>query len=173
MALNEQQLHEASKMWRDGKSISEIGAHFDHSRSAIGGLMNRRRDLFPDKGGAGKGRPRKDGTPARARPPKAEKPVKLKLAAPSLTRDESATAFPDSEIPKTLSAPAARVVAPISKRLTLTELTERTCKWPIGDPAEKDFHFCGSEAELTASYCPYHAKLAYQPRQASTNRSYR
>jgi GcrA cell cycle regulator len=23
------------------------------------------------------------------------------------------------------------------------ELTERTCKWPVGDPATEDFWFCG------------------------------
>ena len=30
-----------------------------------------------------------------------------------------------------------------AKKLTLMELTERTCKWPIGDPATEDFWFCG------------------------------
>ena len=25
----------------------------------------------------------------------------------------------------------------------LTELTDSTCKWPIGHPYEKDFYFCG------------------------------
>ena len=42
--------------------------------------------------------------------------------------------------------PASNVVVPISRRLGLTELTERTCKWPIGDPLKDDFHFCGNES---------------------------
>ena len=30
-----------------------------------------------------------------------------------------------------------------AKKLSLLELTEKTCKWPIGDPATSEFWFCG------------------------------
>jgi GcrA cell cycle regulator len=59
--------------------------------------------------------------------------------------------------------PAANVVVPISRRLVLTELTERTCKWPVGDPLKDDFHFCGNESPDASPYCGYHQRLAYQP----------
>ncbi len=55
------------------------------------------------------------------------------------------------------------VVVPISRRLRLVELTERTCKWPNGDPLSEDFSFCGNESAETGPYCKYHAKLAFQP----------
>ena len=55
------------------------------------------------------------------------------------------------------------VVVPIARRLTLMQLTERTCKWPIGDPLHDDFHFCGHESGESSPYCSYHAKLAFQP----------
>jgi GcrA cell cycle regulator len=55
------------------------------------------------------------------------------------------------------------VVVPISRRLDLTQLTERTCKWPNGDPLSEDFHFCGNEAGESGPYCAYHARLAFQP----------
>jgi GcrA cell cycle regulator len=42
-------------------------------------------------------------------------------------------------------------------------LTERTCKWPIGDPLNDDFHFCGNESPDNSPYCTYHQRLAYQP----------
>ena len=32
-----------------------------------------------------------------------------------------------------------------SKKISLMELTERTCKWPIGDPATDTFWFCGHD----------------------------
>lgn len=48
-------------------------------------------------------------------------------------------------------------------KLTLLELTERTCKWPMGDPATNDFYFCGVPCEADKSYCEDHAKVAYQP----------
>lgn len=54
-------------------------------------------------------------------------------------------------------------VIPISRRLQLTELTERTCKWPNGDPQAEDFGFCGNEAAQTGPYCRYHARVSYAP----------
>ncbi len=55
------------------------------------------------------------------------------------------------------------VILPMARRLALTELTERTCKWPVGDPLKDDFHFCGAESGESSPYCKYHARLAYQP----------
>ena len=55
------------------------------------------------------------------------------------------------------------VVVPMSRKLELTQLTERTCKWPIGDPLNDDFHFCGNESPDNSPYCTYHPRLAYQP----------
>ncbi|PWL04671.1 hypothetical protein DJ468_00795, partial [Candidatus Liberibacter asiaticus] len=37
------------------------------------------------------------------------------------------------------------IVLPISRCLRLMELTDNTCKWPLGDPFGKDFSFCGSD----------------------------
>ena len=59
--------------------------------------------------------------------------------------------------------PSNEVVVPISRRLELTELTERTCKWPIGDPLAEDFHFCGNDSGDSGPYCAYHSRLAFQP----------
>ncbi len=55
------------------------------------------------------------------------------------------------------------VVVPMSRRLELTQLTERTCKWPIGDPLKEEFHFCGNDSPESSPYCNFHARLAYQP----------
>jgi GcrA cell cycle regulator len=53
-------------------------------------------------------------------------------------------------------------VVPIARRLTIEMLTERTCKWPIGDPGNHDFHFCGTDSLDGVPYCEYHSGLAYQ-----------
>ena len=50
-----------------------------------------------------------------------------------------------------------------SKKLSLMELTERTCKWPIGDPATNEFWFCGHPAEQGKPYCETHIEIAFQP----------
>jgi hypothetical protein len=62
-----------------------------------------------------------------------------------------------------MRAQQENVVVPISRRLRLVELTERTCKWPNGDPLSDDFSFCGNDPAETGPYCKYHSKLAFQP----------
>lgn len=47
--------------------------------------------------------------------------------------------------------------------VTLLELNERTCKWPIGHPGDDDFQFCGKKATVGHSYCDHHCNMAYQP----------
>ena len=35
------------------------------------------------------------------------------------------------------------------------------CQWPIGDPQEKDFHFCGADTIIGKPYCKAHCDAAY------------
>ena len=58
---------------------------------------------------------------------------------------------------------AEEVVLPISRKLTLLELTESTCKWPTGDPTRPGFSFCGHNSKDDKPYCEFHSKLAFQP----------
>jgi len=37
------------------------------------------------------------------------------------------------------------------------------CKWPIGDPADASFAFCGRKTPGKDTYCIEHARVAYQP----------
>ena len=57
-----------------------------------------------------------------------------------------------------------------SRKLSLMELTERTCKWPIGDPATEEFWFCGHTAEAGKPYCETHIEIAFQPVTARRER---
>lgn len=47
---------------------------------------------------------------------------------------------------------------PMAQRKTLLELSERTCKWPVGDPQAEDFHFCGAPPIAGKPYCKTHDK---------------
>ena len=49
-----------------------------------------------------------------------------------------------------------------AKKLSLLELTEKTCKWPIGDPATSEFWFCGHPSEQGKPYCETHVSIAFQ-----------
>jgi GcrA cell cycle regulator len=38
----------------------------------------------------------------------------------------------------------------------------RSCSWPVGDPKQPGFHFCGDEALPGRPYCAAHCAVAYQ-----------
>ena len=56
---------------------------------------------------------------------------------------------------------AAELFIPVEKRLTLLQLNEHTCKWPIGDPLLPDFYFCGGHSDEGKPYCEFHSRRAY------------
>ncbi len=63
-----------------------------------------------------------------------------------------------------------REVEKTARKLSLSELTERTCKWPIGDPATEDFWFCGLPVAPGKPYCEAHVAVAFQPMSARRDR---
>jgi|TARA_B110000438_G_scaffold185664_1_gene177317 GcrA cell cycle regulator len=50
------------------------------------------------------------------------------------------------------------------KPTSLENLTESTCKWPIGHPDEENFYFCGRKPEGDFPYCKLHVLYAFQPK---------
>ena len=48
----------------------------------------------------------------------------------------------------------------------LEELTDETCRWPVGHPFEKDFYFCGRTSLEKFPYCKLHVLYAFQPKNA-------
>jgi GcrA cell cycle regulator len=54
------------------------------------------------------------------------------------------------------------------KPITTLTLTSRTCKWPFGDPAQSDFHYCGRPPQAGRPYCDEHDRMSYQPTRRKT-----
>ncbi len=48
-------------------------------------------------------------------------------------------------------------------RITILTVSARNCRWPIGDPRDSGFHFCGHPPKPGRSYCPAHCAKAYAP----------
>jgi len=48
----------------------------------------------------------------------------------------------------------------------LEELTDETCRWPIGHPYEKNFYFCGRKPLEKFNYCKLHVLYAFQPKNS-------
>lgn len=45
---------------------------------------------------------------------------------------------------------------------SIAELTDESCRWPLGDPQTFDFRYCGAQRGRGA-YCSRHARLAHKP----------
>ncbi len=46
--------------------------------------------------------------------------------------------------------------------ISMLELGNQMCRWPLGDPREEKFGFCGDGSVPGLPYCDRHAKAAYQ-----------
>ena len=66
--------------------------------------------------------------------------------------------------------PAEELVIPLAEQRSIETLAECDCRWPIGDPQEQAFHFCGKKKVVGLPYCEVHARRAFQPPQARRQR---
>ena len=62
---------------------------------------------------------------------------------------------------KVESTPKKKVVPKKTEKVRLMDLKISTCRWPIGDPKDEDFHFCGEQTVTGKPYCLAHCQEAY------------
>ncbi len=110
--------------------------------------------------------------PAAAATPRAEMPV---ASVPSMRKPivPAGQPLPPQPSANEISPEALAKVGEVEKRarkISLMELTERTCKWPIGDPATDNFYFCGLPSQPGKPYCEAHVGVAFQPMSARRDR---
>ena len=76
-------------------------------------------------------------------------------------------------LPQPVKRPSqALVVAPPSTEfnVSLQELGPDTCRWPLGDPHEAGFCFCGHQPVEGRPYCAYHNRMAADPKPFRSRR---
>lgn len=178
------------KLWSDGLSASQIAAQLGGvTRNAVIGKVHRLKLSGRGKTTSAASRAKKpavEATSPIAAPsattttaPRTSKSASARTARPtsnvtaaSSTRTAStpsvgATAlemeFVAEAVPHVDKRSVDNVVVPMSRHLTLLQLSENTCKWPIGDPLAEDFCFCGADSGDSGPYCAFHAKVAFQP----------
>ncbi|HRJ67693.1 MAG TPA: GcrA family cell cycle regulator, partial [Alphaproteobacteria bacterium] len=83
---------------------------------------------------------------------------KAAVTPPAATAKASAQLNKEVEELKSIQ----KEIVPLGGGVALIDLTERMCKWPIGDPRDADFTFCGRGIRPGTPYCPDHAAMAYQ-----------
>ena len=179
MSWTDDRVEKLKKMWTEGQSASQIAKELGGvTRNAVIGKVHRL-GLSNRNGGGG--------APAEA-PAKAEpKPAPETKAAKAAPAPEPAAA-PTPAVRKIVPAgqplppqPSANEISPEAlatvrevekkaKKLSLMDLTERTCKWPVGDPATDDFWFCGLAVQAGKPYCEAHVGVAFQPMSSRRDR---
>jgi GcrA cell cycle regulator len=149
------------KLWSEGLSASQIAAQLGSvTRNAVIGKVHRLK--LSSRGRTTTAAPRQKKVSASTGSKSA---TRASTVTRSITTSIGATALQtqfEAE-PVVRYRPAENVVVPISRRLQLVQLSERTCKWPNGDPLTEDFSFCGNDTAETGPYCTYHSRIAFQP----------
>ena len=195
MAWSDERVAILKKMWLEGNSASEIAKELGNiTRNAVIGKVHRlglsNRDINISKTGSSSTKAVK--SVKRGRPPIVNKDIKKKGRPEKLKeqrdindtpddKDKSVTSLANSkrsndsklEVVSDLSEETLKDLLKVemkSKKISLMELTERTCKWPIGDPATDTFWFCGHESEPGKPYCKTHISIAFQPITQRRNR---
>ena len=150
----DERVEQLKKLWADGLSASQIAAELGGiTRNAVIGKVHR-------LGLSGRA---KTASPAAPRPRKVRQPHMLRVARPASRGNTALARAYAYEYEAEPEAVAVENVIPIGQRRTLLELNEDTCRWPVGDPANADFYFCGGKPAMGHPYCGYHARVAYQP----------
>jgi len=198
MSWTDERVETLKRMWSDGQSASQIAKELGGvTRNAVIGKVHRlglsnrvggkddedeaavtpvaepvaatRPDPAPRPETAARTEPPRAAQPA-ATPPAASNVTPLPLRKAIVPAGQPLPPQPSlNEIsPEALAS--VREVEKRAKRLTLMELTERTCKWPIGDPATDDFWFCGLPSLPGKPYCEAHVGVAFQPMSARRDR---
>jgi GcrA cell cycle regulator len=189
MSWTDDRVETLKKMRGEGQSASQIAKELGGvTRNAVIGKVHRLG--LSNRTTAGAAAPASDEKPVDATAKPAAKP---KAAAKPAAKVEEPEAAPE---PKPIlparkqiipagqplpPQPSANEISPEAlakvseiekkaKKIGLMDLTERTCKWPVGDPATDDFWFCGLPVQQGKPYCEAHVGVAFQPMSARRDR---
>ncbi|MEM9047604.1 MAG: GcrA family cell cycle regulator [Pseudomonadota bacterium] len=191
MSWTDERVDLLKSMWNEGKSASQIAKALGGvTRNAVIGKVHRLGLSNRTNGAAGKDEAR----PAAAAPPPPEETPVTEEIAPSAPAAEDKqpvaetrpgireavpgrpAANPSPPQQPTASDVSSEALANLAviesraRKLNLMQLTERTCKWPIGDPATEEFWFCGLPAAPGKPYCEAHVAVAFQPMSSRRDR---
>lgn len=190
MSWTDERVEQLKKMWSEGQSASQIAKELGGvTRNAVIGkvhrlgLSNRAGGTTPAQGNGAAAKPAEE-APAAAPAPE----TKVAEPAAEASSVQPATVTPINPRKAIIPAgqplppqPSANEISPEAlasvrevekkaRKISLMELTERTCKWPIGDPATDDFWFCGLPVQAGKPYCEAHVGVAFQPMSSRRDR---
>ena len=186
MPWTDEMVESLKKMWDEGLSTGEIGKRLGVSKNSIVGKVHRlqliarpspikKKDASDDGVEKTKAKPKAVKSQPVSPAPKQEKEVKT----PTVSKEDNKKNIAEPEKKTTEAKPVPtkqpkdndsylNVSIPIvhtpkkpGDKITVTDLDNHTCRWPIGDPKDDNFHFCGAPVKIGQTYCEEHAAIAY------------
>ncbi|MBQ9272027.1 MAG: global cell cycle regulator GcrA-like protein [Alphaproteobacteria bacterium] len=141
MGWSEESVEKLRQMWSEGLTANEIAKKLGVTKNAIVGKVHR---LC---------------LTARPSPIKSkdEESSELELSVTE-NEKEKAIAAKQRSFSKAESEPE---ICKPGVNIKLIDLDSHTCRWPIGDPRDDDFCFCGKKVRTGQTYCDEHAQMAY------------
>lgn len=186
MSWTDERVELLKKMWGEGQSASQIAKELGGvTRNAVIGKVHRLGLSNRATGGAksdakpktvSKAETKAKPAPKQAAPAAPSAPASEPVPKPVPVRKQIIPAgqpLPPQPSANEISPEALAKVSEVekkAKKLSLMELTERTCKWPVGDPATQDFWFCGLPVQQGKPYCEAHVGVAFQPMSSRRDR---
>jgi len=162
MSWTDERVELLRKLWSDGLSASQVAAELGPgiTRNAVIGKIHRLGLAERAKTAAAAPRPRA------AKAPRPAAPATATRVSGHIVHGNVALAFAPQTLVVAREQPQEEVVIPMSERVTLMDLRESMCRWPMGDPTTPEFRFCGGKSPVGGGpYCAYHSRVAYQPAQ--------
>jgi GcrA cell cycle regulator len=165
MSWTDERVELLRQLWLDGRSASQISAELGLgvTRNAVIGKVHR-------LGLSGRAKSTSPAAP-RVRQRPAPTPRAPMASRPSggggghAVRGNTALAYSIDTAIEARPQFHEDVVVPMSLRVTIVELKEAMCRWPLGDPTTTEFRYCGIQSTGTGPYCTHHGRMAYQPVQ--------
>lgn len=155
MAWTEQMVEDLKKMWHEGLTTGEIGKRLGVSKNSIVGKVHR----LQLSGRPSPIKKKDEAAPEKTMPEKTAK--KEEKAAPAKPKEEKKPEPAKEEKFEPIAKMSLKSNFPHSGKTSLTDLDNHTCRWPIGDPKDENFHFCGRKVKIGQTYCEEHANIAY------------
>jgi GcrA cell cycle regulator len=170
MEWTEQRIEVLRKLWGQGQTASQIAAILGGiTRNAVIGKAHRlgltgRPSPIKREAGASPQPRRRAAAPVARRLPGAGQPGATHGQPLPQTHGVSAAQHAPAQRAEA-HEPVTREVPPAPPKQTsartATHAGSKTCSWPMGDPKQPGFHFCGEPAEAGKPYCAHHCHLAY------------
>ncbi len=165
MAWTDEMVEQLKKMWQEGLTTGEIGKRLNVSKNSIVGKVHRLGlsgrpspiKKKEDEPQAPKNVEKKAAQPQPAEPRAPKETVKETTAPVRARHVEKETESKTAPLPTTKTEKAQKNIY----NLSLTDLDNHTCRWPLGDPKDENFHFCGKKVRVGQTYCDEHAAVAY------------